>query len=269
MLKSERAWVSLSEDQQMKLVSLLPGGYDLLREREDREANILKNTLMSNSAFQSDVRMFQEDLAESRLQPAWLAKAKLAMEKRSRGEFDSWKEEETERFWGQKQRIDYSALAGESSKVKIEDLITSGCFQVDDRWLYIRKINKKGKGSILIEKEAKVNTYSTYISYVYIDHIQITSTSEGSQLTFSFPPGKHKYPSSKSGTDIIVECTRGPNALAMAIVSEVCKIENWRPGNAWKEFRCLRKNQDMGSPWEIRELYYTRNSSSTGKGSRS
>ena len=50
----------------------------------------------------------------------------------------------------------------------------------------------------------------------------------------------------------------------MAIVEEACNIKNWRPGNAWKEFRCLRKNQDMGSPWEIRELYYNRHGLSGG-----
>ena len=158
MLKNDRAWVTLSEDQQVNLISLLPNGSDLVQERENRESNILKRSLTSNSAFQSDVRMFQEDLAEGRLQPAWLTKAKAAMERRSRGEFDSWKEEETERFWGQKQRIQHYVLAGESSKVKVEDLISSGCFQVDDRWLYIRKINQKGKGSILVEKEAKVKS---------------------------------------------------------------------------------------------------------------
>ena len=157
ILKNERAWFTLSSDQQKKLVSLLPNGSDLICEIEDQKSNFLKKCLMSNSAFQSDVRMFQEDLAEGRLQPARLAKAKAAMERRSRGDFDEWKEEETERFWGQKQRIDYRALAGESSKVKIEDLISSGYFQVNDRWLYIRTIHKKGKGSILVEKEAKVS----------------------------------------------------------------------------------------------------------------
>ena len=126
-------------------------------EVEDQKSNVLKECLISNSAFQSDIRMFQEDLAEGRLQPARLAKAKAAMERRRRGDFDEWKEEETERFWGQKQRIHYKVLAGESSKVKIEDLISSGCFQVDDRWLYIRTVHKKGKGSILVEKEAKVS----------------------------------------------------------------------------------------------------------------
>lgn len=264
ILKSERAWSSLSSDQQKKLVSLLPNGSDLMCKIEEQKSNVLKECLMSNSAFQSDIRMFQEDLAEGRLQPALLAKAKAAMEKRSRGDFDEWKEEETERFWGQKQRIHHKVLAGESSKVKIEDLISSGCFQVDDRWLYVRSIHKKGKGSILIEKEAKVSAPTDGYCWTWIDYKQLVSISEGSRLIFSFPPGQFKYTSSKSGSDITIECKRGPNSLAVAIVEEACNIKNWRPGNAWKEFRCLRKNQDMGSPWEIRELYYNRHGLSGG-----
>ena len=156
VFKNERAWGILDSEQQRNLLAMVPKPPRSPTEGIEQDSQSSRNIILSNSAFQSDVRMFQEDLADGRLQPAWLEKAHIAMERRARGDFDAWKEEETEKFWGQKQKISYYVIAGESSKVSVETLVDAGRFQVGDVWLYERSIQIKGKGKIQIEKEAKV-----------------------------------------------------------------------------------------------------------------
>ena len=90
------------------------------------------------------------------LDPDWQHDCLVAMEKRARGEFDEWKEREMEAFWGQKQKLSYDVIAGESSKVKLETLIEAGCWEVGDVWVYTRCFGK-GKNTIKIEKEATVS----------------------------------------------------------------------------------------------------------------
>lgn len=111
--------------------------------------------LTSNSAFRADISMFQDDLSEGRLDPDWQRDGLVAMERRARGDFDAWKEKEVESFWGQKQKLSYDVLAGESSKVKLETLVAAGCWEVGDVWLYTRTFGK-GKHAVVVEKEATV-----------------------------------------------------------------------------------------------------------------
>jgi hypothetical protein len=62
--------------------------------------NIPLQRLQSSSAFQTDVRQFQEDLRAGKLEPAWIEMAMNASARRKAGEFDDWKEKERERVWG-------------------------------------------------------------------------------------------------------------------------------------------------------------------------
>jgi hypothetical protein len=62
--------------------------------------NIPLQRLQSSSAFQTDVRQFQEDLRAGKLEPAWIEMAMNASARRRAGEFDSWKEREREMVWG-------------------------------------------------------------------------------------------------------------------------------------------------------------------------
>lgn len=108
--------------------------------------------------FRRGIREFQEDLAAGRLDPKWQADAAQAMEERARGEFDAYKEDQFEAFWGQKQKLNYDALAGESSKIKLEMLIQNNIFKVGDYFSYSRVIGgKKGVLRVLIEKDCKVS----------------------------------------------------------------------------------------------------------------
>ena len=106
--------------------------------------------------FRRGIREFQEDLASGRLDPEWQADAAQAMEERARGEFDSYKEDQFEAFWGQKQKLNHDALAGESTKIKLELLIQNGLFKVGDSFNYSRVFGR-GKNGVLVEKECKVS----------------------------------------------------------------------------------------------------------------
>ena len=103
------------------------------------------------------MRQYQVDLGEGRLDPTWLAEAAAAMEERARGDFDRFKEEQFEEFWGQKQKVDSKALAGQSSTVKLHRLIDAGLCKEGDLWSYSRVFGQ-GKAKVHVEKEFKVRS---------------------------------------------------------------------------------------------------------------
>lgn len=106
--------------------------------------------------FRRGIREFQEDLGSGRLDPKWQADAAQAMEARARGDFDAYKDQQFEAFWGQKQKPNHDALAGESTKIKLDLLIQNGLFKVGDYFSYSRVVGR-GKSGVLIEKECKVS----------------------------------------------------------------------------------------------------------------
>ena len=61
------------------------------------------------------------------------------------------------------------------------------------------------------------------------------------------------------GTDeIIVTDIQGLTALSTKIIEIDGRIKEIPNGNAWKEFRSYRNNQDMGSLWEVRQAWFLR-----------
>lgn len=106
--------------------------------------------------FRRGIREFQEDLGSGRLDPKWQAAAAQAMEERAQGKFDAYKENQYEEFWGQKQKLNHDALAGESTKIKLELLIQNGTFKVGDYFSYARVFGR-GKNGVQVEKECKVS----------------------------------------------------------------------------------------------------------------
>ncbi|MGI4802041.1 MAG: hypothetical protein ACRYG8_50030 [Janthinobacterium lividum] len=240
----------------MTLISMLPGAY--VPDLPDGESlpNIPKLFLKSNSSFQADVRLFQEDLAGGRYDPVWLKDAQEAMSKRARGHYDDWKEKNREEFWGQKQKIDWQALAGESSQHKLLTLVAAGCFEVGDIWRLRR--SPRGMG-IVIEKEAMVSSLCCrMICFGTNGCVQITSIATDNLLSFSFAPREHKFSSPVHGEEVVLVGIDGPTPLADALLKEDGRVVGVRWANTWKDFRCFRKNQDMGSLFDIRELYYSR-----------
>ena len=113
------------------------------------------------------VREFQEDLGAGRYDPTWQTEAAQAMEERARGDFDDFKEQEYEEFWGQKQKSDRQFLAGESSKVKLEELLKANILRAGDQLSYRRHFNRPW-GDWMVEKELKVKDSLYYLCYIYL-----------------------------------------------------------------------------------------------------
>lgn len=59
---------------------------------------------MSNDCFRTDVAKFKEDLGNGHLAKTWQAAAEQAVVERANGEYDDWKAEEAEMWWGQKSK---------------------------------------------------------------------------------------------------------------------------------------------------------------------
>ena len=111
--------------------------------------------LKYDTEWRRHIREFQEDLGAGRYDSQWQEDAAEAMQERACGKFDSFKEEEFEAFWGQKQKADHDARAGEGSKVKLDELLGAGVLRKGDE-LSFRRHFARDRGDLLVEKEMKV-----------------------------------------------------------------------------------------------------------------
>lgn len=107
MLLEDEAWTSLSPSQQTTLISMLPDSTEnqqLLARIGAGETG--KDTrpqwLMASNVFRDEVAKFKDDLTNGHLAKTWQAAAKQAVVERAAGEYDAWKAEEAEAWWGQK-----------------------------------------------------------------------------------------------------------------------------------------------------------------------
>ncbi|KAJ5768942.1 hypothetical protein N7520_003501 [Penicillium odoratum] len=62
--------------------------------------------------------------------------------------------------------------------------------------------------------------------------------------------------STNKAEEVFVRDVTSPRALVQEILATDGRAVGKRTANAWKEFRCYRNNQDMGSPWDIRQTWY-------------
>jgi hypothetical protein len=77
-------------------------------EKESKEAeesrdplpNIPQQRLAKSSAFQTDVRQFQDDLRDGKLDPLWMEAAMTASARRMAGEFEEWRRNKVAEAWG-------------------------------------------------------------------------------------------------------------------------------------------------------------------------
>jgi hypothetical protein len=88
-----------------------------------------------------------------------------------------------------------------------------------------------------------------------IADVQVVGIENGA-LAFSIPPAQFKFASTSNGEDVVTDLMAGPQALSTKILEVDGRVKNPPNGNAWKDFRCKRDNQDMGSLFEIRQDYY-------------
>ena len=69
-------------------------------ETEDTQPQYLK----ASDVFRTEVAKFQADLKNGHLARTWQVAAEQAVAERAAGEYDAWKANEAELWWGQKGR---------------------------------------------------------------------------------------------------------------------------------------------------------------------
>lgn len=84
---------------------------------------------------------------------------------------------------------------------------------------------------------------------------------EPSEMTTTAAPKTRRPKGAKNEElkDIILQKVTGPQSLGNKILRIDGRVENPPNGNAWKDFRCYRNNQDIGSLWEVRQEWFARN----------
>ncbi|KAL1998099.1 hypothetical protein VTN02DRAFT_6856 [Thermoascus thermophilus] len=342
LLAHPRAWEVLDEEEKKEILRLLPDNVHPNPDPDPEDPNakippLPQTFLRYSNNWRDAVRQFQVDLQAGRYDPEWQRQAAEAMEERAQGKFDKFKEEEFEEFWGQKQKLVYSVIAGESSRVRLDTLIQHGVVRKGDVWKYTRVFGRKNE-RVLVEKEARiVDIDGSSLTFaipagrrVFLSNVEEKpqvedtakqepsekhDTSEAVDGTTDQGPGspmdedrksespenpedvveevvvpapaqdeptpqaaeavresrKEPSPTSRSSPgaaepaaepaaeqvkDIILPNVTGPGALANKILQVDGRIRNPPNGNAWKEFRCYRNNQDMGSLWEVRQAWF-------------
>jgi len=113
--------------------------------------------LRYDNDWRDGIRQVQIDLEAGRYDPEWQRQAAEAMEERAAGKFDGYKEEHFEEWWGQKQKLSSDALAGNSTKMKLDVLVKVGLFRVGDVWSYARGFGKAKGDRVLVEKDVTVS----------------------------------------------------------------------------------------------------------------
>ncbi|KAL8720023.1 MAG: hypothetical protein Q9181_007975 [Wetmoreana brouardii] len=162
-------WAEVPDEDKEFIRSLLPPYVEL-----NDDGSIPTEFWKYNSEFRLDCRNLQEDLRTGRMDPEWQRQAHQAMEERAAGKFDDFKEREFEEFWGQKQKVDWAALAGDASKVKLDDMLTAGLFKEGDVWTFDHTFGR-GAEAVRIWKDCKI---------VRID---------GKKITLAIPPGTLRF----------------------------------------------------------------------------
>lgn len=150
----------LTEEERRKLVSMLPNQEHVITD-ENGQPSIDANFLKYDMDWSHGLSRVKEDIAEGRNDPEWLSQAIDAFEQRKAGAFDQFKEQEYEEFWGSKQKIPQTVLAGLSSGIKWGILFRDGIFRLGDIFSLTQQYKTLDHGVILLEKEVKVSDTST------------------------------------------------------------------------------------------------------------
>ncbi|KAH7073899.1 Asx homology domain-containing protein [Paraphoma chrysanthemicola] len=107
MLLEPAAWTSLSAEQQSTLLAMLPECASNTAMLAKIKAGETEDTrphafTINNDCFRTDVAKFTEDLKNGHLAKTWQTAAEQAVIERAAGDYDAWKAEEAELWWGQK-----------------------------------------------------------------------------------------------------------------------------------------------------------------------
>ncbi|KAI5849589.1 Asx homology domain-containing protein [Morchella snyderi] len=250
------AWDKISDEDKKYLMKHLPECDKVYEVSEDvtdptpPKAQLVDG-FWNNSQLIARINQVEYDLGEGK----YTAKTQKIVEEARKlaqsTEFDTFKENKFEAFWGQKQRVDYNAVAGDTTNVKLETLAKHSALRVGDVFSLRRSFqtatggsSKKGKkaASILVEKDAKL----------------IAIDPEDFSLTFSYPPGRLQV-SIDGKPDKIISGVVSITALETLLCREdgrpPAKLPN---GNAFKTFRIKRNEQDIGSLFDVRMEFHSK-----------
>ncbi|KAJ6134132.1 hypothetical protein N7523_000454 [Penicillium sp. IBT 18751x] len=171
LLAKPEAWNLLEEAEKREILALLPADIhpdaDLsLTDPEYRIPPLPQEFIRYSTNWREGIRVFQLDLENGRYDPQWLRQAENARRKRANGDFDNFKEREFEEFWGQKQRMDMAAAAGEHGRIQLRELVAAGVVKLGDVWRF-NFVFGRGENRLVIDKEARVHEINgTLLSFV-------------------------------------------------------------------------------------------------------
>lgn len=233
-----QTWDLLTPEEQRECLALLP---DVDKTEINGQQALNHDFFTHNILLQDSIRDFQDRLDAGYMMPSHVKKTIDASRDRLAGKADAFKDEQFERFWGEKQKLDSTLIAGQTTSLTLPSMITSKVFLVGDVFQYSRTF-QQGKKRIAVEKDCNL--------------IRISDEGEPARLTFSIPSGDNKY-FRDNDQGVTVEV----NSLAhleTSILDTDAKIgRGERPnGNSWKTFRLKRKVNDLGSLFEVRERAY-------------
>lgn len=110
ILQNPIAWTSLTEAERVELGTFLPANYhsqigspSTNGTNEDVASSTLAidvpGLILNSSKFKTDVRLFQDDLRDGKLEMEWIEGAMNSSARRAAGEFDAWIDEKIRTIW--------------------------------------------------------------------------------------------------------------------------------------------------------------------------
>ncbi|MCJ1419117.1 hypothetical protein MMC32_005470 [Xylographa parallela] len=327
-MSSDRIFTSKSKlpDQDLHKALSRPEAWDMLSEEEKTEIRKqLPESVFTDGVPNEDflryspdwregVRVVQDEVRSGRHEPEWLEEANEASKERAAGLFDEHKDKEFEEYWGQKQRVDPHAQAGDAVQVSLGDMIKANLFRTGDAFKYSRSFGR-GKSAILVEKECilteingeaeltfhvpsgqrKFAGYkgiekSTPLPATTTPSSQATATpskAEAADLEVQNTGNQGEQAASDIGKNIVYKCGNywvglpipdddehlasiGQTALPLKMTftslvdleRQILATDGRAPPGArndpWRHIRVLRRSQDIGALWDMREQEYNR-----------
>ena len=206
----------------------------------DGQLRLNNNALMLNEAWTYFIERAVEDIANGRNDPQWLNEAASAHAQRKAGAHDNWKDEQYEKFWGIKQRLASNVVAGTSANHSLQEMIERCVVKPGDVFKYRRNMKREGS---LVKIEKDIEFIGMVKTPEYQDPVQRYRFASGTRV---IPKG--------DDSDLIVDECYGPESIGTkAIKIHGEWVERIPNGNAWKNIRLIRHNQDLGTIWDVRQ----------------
>lgn len=239
LFNDDEAWNCLDLETQQRLANLLPEARRGKMVKEvDGQLVMEKHAVMANNSWGYYLSCAKDDISTGKHNPKWFQDANNAHAKRKKGQYDNWKDKEYEAFWGIKQKLAVGVIAGDSVSVRWEDLINMGKFKVGDVFKYERNI-----GGVNIRKDVHL--------------LEIITTGKKPLLKLRYARGLAVTPKGND-EDLICDDIVSPEAMNKGAIAAqgTLKGAHIPNGNSWKVIRLERRNQDLGTLWDIRQAVH-------------